>query len=169
MLKKFVLILMCVLPLAGFAQTLKFGNVNSAEIFEAMPEKATIQKELDALNAQYEKDLTKLHDEYQRKVSDFVAQQDSLPETIRTRRAQEINDIEQRIQNFRQVAYQDIQQAQNTKLQPVFEKISKAIKEVGEENGFTYIFDLSNSGIVYYSPTNTVDVAPMVKAKLGIK
>ena len=169
MLKKLIIAILCFLPLATFAQTLKFGNVNSAEIFEAMPEKATIQKELDALNAQYEKDLSNLYDEYQRKTSEFIAQQDSLPETIKTRRAQEINDIEQRIQNFRQIAYQEMQQAQSTKLQPVFEKISKAIQEVGEENQFTYIFDLSNSGIVYFSPTNTVDVAPLVKAKLGIK
>lgn len=169
MLKKLIVIALCMLPFVGFAQTFKFGNINSAEVFELMPEKATIQKDMEALNQKYEKELQKMGEEYERKVSELVAGKDSLPENIRTRRAQEIGELEQRIQNFRQVASQDFQQQQNTKLGPVFEKISKAIKEVGAENGFTYIFDLSNSGIVYFSEQNTVDVLPLVKAKLGLQ
>ncbi|MEG1616757.1 MAG: OmpH family outer membrane protein [Bacteroidales bacterium] len=169
MFKKLVVIIMCMLPLATFAQNFKFGNINSMEVFDAMPEKNTIQKELEALNTKYEGELQKMGEEHQRKVSDFLAAQDSLPENIKQRRAQEIGELEQRIQNFRQVAAQDFQQQQQTKFQPVFERISKAIKEVGQENGFTYIFDLSNSGILFFSETNTVDCLPLVKAKLGLK
>lgn len=169
MLKKLVVFVMCLMPLATFAQNFKFGTVSASEIFEAMPEKAAIQKDLDALNQKYEKELQKMGEEYQRKVSDLVGAQDTLPENIRTRRAQEIGELEQRIQNFRQVAGQDFQQQQQAKLQPVFEKISKAIKEVGEENNFTYILDLDNGGVLYFSPTTTVDVLPLVKTKLGLK
>ncbi len=169
MLKKLVVFVMCMMPFVGFAQNLKFGNINSAEVFELLPERATIQKEMEALNTKYEKELQKMGEEYERKVSELVAGKDSLPMNIRERRAQEIGELEQRIQNFRQVAAQDFQQQQNMKLAPVFEKISAAIKAVGEENNFTYIYDLSNSGILYFSPTTTVDVLPLVKAKLGLK
>ena len=169
MLKKFVVAAMCLLPVAGFAQNFKFGNINSQEIFEAMPERQTIQQEMEALNSKYEKELQKMGEEYEKKVSDLINAKDSLPENIKTRRAQEISELEQRIQNFRQVAYQDFQQQQQQKMAPVFEKISNAIKAVGQENGFTYIFDLSNSGILYYSEQNTVDCLPLVKAKLGLK
>ncbi|MEG0949154.1 MAG: OmpH family outer membrane protein [Bacteroidales bacterium] len=169
MFKKLIVAALCMLPFVGFAQTFKFGNINSAEVFELMPERATIQKDMEALNAKYEKELQKMGEEYEKKMSDLIAAKDSLPENIRTRRAQEIGELEQRIQNFRQVAGQDFQQQQNAKLGPVFEKISKAIKEVGTENNFTYIFDLSNSGIVYFSEQSTVDVLPLVKAKLGLK
>lgn len=169
MFKKLIVPVLCMLPFVGFAQTFKFGNINSSEIFELMPERTTIQKDMEALNLKYEKELQKMGEEYEKKVSDLIAAKDSLPENIRTRRAQEIGELEQRIQNFRQVAAQDFQQQQNAKLAPVFEKISKAIKEVGAENGFTYIFDLSNSGIVYFSEQNTVDVLPLVKTKLGLK
>ena len=171
MFKKLAVFLMCILPLAAFAQNFKFGNINTAELIELMPEKAAITKELEALNKQYEDDLTRLYGEYEKKVADFVASRDSLPQTIQERRAQEIGDLEQRIQQFRQVASQDFQKKQQEKFAPVFEKVSKAIKDVGQENQFTYIFDLSNqgSGIVYFSEHNTVDVLPLVKAKLGLK
>ena len=171
MFKKLIVLAICLLPLAVFAQTFKFGNINTAELIELMPEKATITKELEALNKQYEDDLTRLYGEYEKKVADFVASRDSLPVTIQERRAQEIGDLEQRIQSFRQVAAQDFQKKQQEKFAPIFEKVSKAIKDVGDENGFTYIFDLSKqaAGIVYYSETNTVDVLPLVKTKLGLK
>ncbi len=169
MLKKLVVFALCMLPLVGSAQTFKFGNINSAEVFELMPERTTIENDMKALNEKYEKELQKMGEEYERKVSELVAAKDSLPMNIRERRAQEIGELEQRIQNFRQVAAQDFQQQQNAKLGPVFEKISNAIKAVGEENGFTYIFDMSNSGIVYSSTTTTQDVLPLVKAKLGLK
>ncbi len=169
MLKKLVVFALCMLPLVGSAQTFKFGNINSAEVFELMPERATIENEMKALNEKYEKELQKMGEEYERKVSELVGAKDSMPMNIRERRAQEIGELEQRIQNFRQVAAQDFQQQQNAKLGPVFEKISKAIQEVGQENGFTYIFDMTNSGIVYSSPTMAQDVLPLVKAKLGLK
>ncbi|MGL4292066.1 MAG: OmpH family outer membrane protein [Bacteroidales bacterium] len=169
MFKKLIIAALCMMPFVGFAQTFKFGNINSAEVFELMPEKQAFQKDMEALNKKYETELQKMGEEYQKKMSELINAKDSLPENIRTRRAQEIGELEQRIQNFRQVAEQDFQQQQNAKLGPIFEKISKAIKEVGAENSFTYIFDLSNSGIVYFSEQNTVDVLPLVKTKLGLK
>ena len=169
MLKKLIIFTLCLMPFLASAQTFKFGNINSAEVFELMPEKVSITKELEALNKQYENDLTKMHEEYEQKVAEFISNKDSLPETIQQRRAQEIGDLEQRIQSFRQVAQQEFSAKQQQALAPVFEKISNAIKSVGEENGFTYIFDLNQAGIVYFSEANTVDVLPLVKTKLGIK
>lgn len=169
MFKKLVIAMMCMLPFASFAQNFKFGNINSAEVFDAMPEKAVAQKELDALSAKYEAELQKMSEEFQRKMSDLIASQDSLPENIKQRRSQELGELEQRIQNFRQASIQEFQQQQQAKVQPIFEKITKAIKEVGDENGFTYIFDLNQPTILYFSEQNTVDVLPLVKTKLGLK
>ena len=38
-------------------------------------------------------------------------------------------------------------------MQPVFDKINVAIKAIGEEEGFDYIFDTVNANIVYASPS----------------
>ena len=169
MKKIFVLLAALVLlPLAANAQ--KFGNINMNDVFEAMPERTQIQKDLEALQAKYESELTKMGDEYQKKVSDFLAQQDSLAESIARARAEEIDQLQQRIQNFREMAAKDMQSQQQQKVGPVIEKINRAIQAVGEKNGFTYIFDTANGGqIVYFSPSQCVDVLPLVKAELGLK
>lgn len=169
-MKKFFVLLaaLVMLPLAAEAQ--KFGNINMNDVFEAMPERTQIQKDLEALQAKYESELTKMGDEYQKKVSDFLAQQDSLAESIARARAEEIDQLQQRIQNFREMAAKDMQSQQQQKVGPVIEKINRAIQAVGEKNGFTYIFDTANGGqIVYFSPSQCVDVLPLVKAELGLK
>jgi outer membrane protein len=52
---------------------------------------------------------------------------------------------------------------------PVTDKADKAIKDVGKENGYIYIFDLSQNQIVYFDESKSTNVMPLAKAKLGLK
>jgi outer membrane protein len=75
--------------------------------------------------------------------------------------------MQQRIANFEQVAQQDLQQQQQTLIQPVLEKANNAIKEVAEENDFVYIFDVSRGNPVFFSD-KSIDILPLVRTKLGL-
>lgn len=167
-MKKIMLFAVCAM-LAITASAQKFGNINMGEVFESMPERAQIQKEMEDLQAKYETELSKMGDEYQKKVSDYVAEQDKLEKNIAEARAQEIDQLQQRIQNFREMAAKDLQTQQQSKVAPIIDKINKAIQAVGEKEGFTYIFDLSANNILYFSPSQCVDVLPLVKKELGIQ
>ncbi len=167
-MKKIMTLAVCAM-LALTANAQKFGNINMGDIFEAMPERAQIQKEMEDLQAKYETELSKMGDEYQKKVSDYVAEQDKLEKNIAEARAQEIDQLQQRIQNFREMAAKDLQTQQQTKVAPIIDKINKAIQAVGEKEGFTYIFDLSANNILFFSPSQCVDVLPLVKKELGIQ
>lgn len=167
MKKLMIIAALAMVTLTASAQ--KFGNINMGEIFDAMPERAQVQKEMEDLQAKYETELTKMGDEYQKKVSDFVAEQDKLEKNIAEARAQEIDQLQQRIQNFREMAAKDLQGQQQAKVAPIIDKINKAIQAVGEKEGFTYIFDLTQGNILFYSPAQCVDVLPLVKKELGIQ
>lgn len=169
MKKLFLAAALCVITLAANAQTFKFGNIDMNAIFEAMPERAQIQKEMEELQAQFETELTKLSEEYQSKVSKFLEEQESLEKTIAEARAQEIQQLQDRITQFRDTAARSLQAQQQQKVTPIIEKINKAVQAVGEKNGFTYIFDLSQGNILFVSQTQCVDCLPLVKAELGIK
>lgn len=167
-MKKFLIIAACAM-LAVTASAQKFGNINMGGIFEIMPERAQIQKEMEDLQAKYETELSKMGDEYQKKVQDFMAERDNLEKNIADARAQEIDQLGQRIQNFREMAAKDLQTQQESKVAPIIDKINKAIQAVGEKEGFTYIFDLSQGNILFFSPSQCVDVLPLVKKELGIQ
>jgi len=107
-----------------------------------------------------------MQDEYQKKYSDYIAQQDSLTENIKLRRMQEIQDIQERINNFVQVAEQDVQKKQQELFTPIQQKVQATIKAVGDEKGYMYIIDPS---VLLYIGTSGVDATPLVKSKLGLK
>ena len=168
-MKKILILAVCALMAVTTASAQKFGSINMGEVFEAMPERAQVQKEMEDLQAKYETELSKMGDEYQKKVNDYLAEQEKLEKNIAEARAQEIDQLQQRIQNFREMAAKDLQQQQQTKVAPIIEKINKAIQAVGEKEGFTYIFDLSQGNILYFSPTQCIDILPLVKKELGIQ
>ena len=168
MLKKFALLALCALPFSLFAQDAKFGHINSQEIISAMPEVANIEKDVDAIGKQYEGEIMKMQEEYNAKVKEFQEKQDSMPEGIKKVRVAEIQEIETRVNTFRQNAYQEIQKKQQELFVPIREKVTKAINDVAVEGKFTYIIDLGSQAIIYKSPTSN-DITAAVKKKLALK
>lgn len=164
-MKKLIVLLFMILPLGAIAQEVKIAFVNTQEVFMAMPEVSSMEKQMADLNEKYKLELKQMQDEYQKKYSDFIAQQDSLTENIKLRRMQEIQDIQGRMDNFMQVAQQDVQKKQQELIQPIQEKIQKAIKSVGDEKGYTYIID---PAALLYTGSNAIDATTFVKTKLGL-
>jgi outer membrane protein len=170
MTKKIVLALICLIPFAAFAQDLKFGYYNRAEIFQSMPETVEAIKKLDKITQSYEAEIVKIQDEYQKKGSEYIASRDTLDEPIRARRETEIQDIQQRLQSFYQDSQTDVKNKQQEFISPINKKLDEVVKSVGAENGFTLIFDVSaNSGLSYWSPDKCIDATNLIRAKLNLK
>ena len=166
-MKKLLLALMMLLPMAAMAQA-KFGHVNTQEIIQAMPEFATARTEIEALTKQYEADLKSMQDELQKKGDAFEKEQATLPDNIKQRRQQELQDMYQKIQQSYQDNQQALAKAQQEKMQAITTKVVDAIKEVGQAGGYVYIMEMG-AGIPYISTTLSTDVTAQVKAKLGLK
>lgn len=79
---------------------------------------------------------------------------------------QELQELNDKVQQFRQTASEDIERQQQTLMAPIQERIKTAIKAVGQENNFTFI--LFNE-VPAYVGSEVVDVTPLVKTKLGIQ
>lgn len=167
-MKKFIICALCALcGLTAQAQA-KFGHVNTQEIIQVMPEFATARTEIEALTKQYEADLKLMQDELQKKGEAFDKEQATLPDNIKQRRQQELQDMYQKIQQSYQDNQQALQQAQNEKMQAITTKMLDAIKKVGEEGGYVYIMEVG-AGIPFINTTISTDVTTQVKAKLGLK
>ena len=168
-MKKFIICALC--AICGFTTAnaqAKFGHVNTQEIIQAMPEFTTARTDIEKLTQQYEADLKSMQDELQKKAEAFEKEEATLPENIKTRRNQELQDLYQRIQQTYQDNQQALAKAQQEKMQAITTKVLDAIKAVGQEGGFVYVMDMS-AGIPYISTTLSSDVTAQVKAKLGLK
>ncbi|MBR8536505.1 OmpH family outer membrane protein [Carboxylicivirga mesophila] len=148
------------------AQDLKFGHINIQELVMQLPEKVAADQELQAEATKLQEQLQVMQQDLQKKYTDYMSQRDSLPDLIRATKEKEIQDYEQRMQQYSQMAQQTIGQKEQQLLQPIITKVQKAIDEVGQEQGLIYIFDISSQVVVYHS-SKSIDCAPLVKTKLG--
>ncbi|GHT12883.1 hypothetical protein FACS189426_16930 [Bacteroidia bacterium] len=167
MYKKIVLFALLMIPVTMFAQEIqKNAHINYQEITSVMPEIAQLQDSLKSTAATLEAELTGMKDEYNTKLTDWLEKQNTLAESIKLRRQQELSDYQDRIQNFQEYAGVMLQQLQQTLAAPIQEKVMKAIKDVATENHYTYVFD--SVSLLFISP-QAIDATPLVKAKLGLK
>ena len=168
-MKKFIICAIC--AICGFTTANaqgKFGHVNTQEIIQAMPEYTKAKSEIEALTAQYEADLKSMQDELQKKAEAFEKEQATLPENIKQRRNQELNDMYTKIQQSYQDNQQALAKAQQEKMQAITTLVLDAIKSVGQAGGYVYIMEMG-AGIPYISTTLSTDVTAQVKQKLGLK
>ena len=153
----------------ALAQNLKFGHINRTELIQAMPEFDSARVTLEKLNTELSNTAELLQVELNNKYETYLKESKNLTDLVRQTKEQELNDAQKRLTDFQTNAQTTIQEKQVALFTPITEKADKAIKEVGKDNGFIYIFDLSGQVIAYFDETKSVNVMSLTKAKLGLK
>jgi outer membrane protein len=162
---KRILILSAAIMLSavGFSQKANFAHVNTATIFESMPERETAKNAVEKYAKQLEEQLQALSVELEDKYNIYVESAETMPTSVKQTKEKELADLQQRIQNFQISAQSDLQEKEQTLLEPIYNKIQNAIKAVGEEEGYLYIFD--ESTLLFHSSTS-IDITAKVQKKI---
>jgi len=171
-MKRFIglLALVAFMPLTSSAQNFKFGHINSEELIQALPEFDSATAKLEKYRKELVNYLELMSVELNNKSDAYNKESKNLTDLVKQTKEQELIDLNRKIQEFQTNAQQNLQDKQVELFQPIYTKVDKAIKDVGKENGFTYIFTVGQgSPLVFFDETKSTNVMPMVKAKLGIK
>ncbi len=156
MIKKLLIAIFIALPMSAFAQ--KFAVINTQQLMESMPEIKNVNEQMEAASKKYEDEFSKLQEEFQKKYEEFQALDANTPQTIKDRRMQEMQELDAKVQQFRQTATQDLQRQQ--------QQLMKAIQGVGAEGNYTFVFE---NMVPVYVGTDVTDITDTVKARLGVK
>ena len=151
----------------SFAQTLKFGHIDSGALIQMMPQTKQADSTLKRFGESLDAQLKGMTAEYQSKLQAYQSKADSLPDLIRTTKEKELGDLGQRIQDFQQTAQESIQKKKEEIYGPILKKAEDAIKEIAKEKSYSYIFDTSLGSVIYAQESD--NIMPLVKARLGIK
>src|SRR4030065_2920558 len=145
-MKRFIgiLALIVFMASAGQAQNMKFGHINSDELIRALPEFDTANANLEKFRQELVNALELMTVELNNKSDAFTKESKNLSELVRQNKEQELIDMNRRIQEFQANAQEQLQNKQVELFQPIYTKVEKAIKDVGKENGFLYIFDIAD-------------------------
>jgi outer membrane protein len=167
-----IAVLTIFVALAGqnsIAQTFKFGHVNSDELIQALPDFDTAKIKLEKFQKELVNYLDLMSVEYNNKQEAYNKDSKNLTDLIRKTKETELQDLGRKIQEFQTNAQQQMQDKQVEFFQPVYAKVDKAVKDVGKENGFLYIFDVAKGALLYFDESKSTNVMPLCRAKLGLK
>lgn len=167
-MKRILMIALALMPLMLMAQA-KIAVVNSQELFNLLPEKAIAEAQLKALSEKYHAEYELLRGEFDKKYADYqtVAADASMPETIKDRRIQELQESDKKMREFERRAADDIAAQREALTKPISDKVQAAIRTAGAQGGYDLVLDTAVTPVAYTGP-NTTDITPMVKTLLGL-
>ena len=161
-MKKIVIIalLLVLSSLGGYAQ--RFAYVDSDYILKHIPEYNSSQKQLDALSAQWQKEVDVKFASIEGMFKAYQADQVLLTDEMRKSRENEIVEKEKEAKEFQ------LFQVRTKLIKPIQDRVSKAIQAVADAQQLDMIFD-KNSEITLLYASPRLDKSNDVISKLGYK
>ncbi len=174
-MKRIFLTLTALIILGSFsANAQKVGYCEIEKIISIMPEyeqaKAKLEGEMQEIQNQAEEMQVEFNNKY-KEYTDNLALDDNDPKkwspAIQQVKEQELQQLQQRIQDFQLTAQQSFQDRQLELIQPITDKVDSVLDVIMAEDGYLYIIkDLS---IIQVNKKKVDDVGPKVKQKLGLQ
>ena len=149
------------------AMTMKFGFLSYEEVMKAMPEYATMQKNLAELRAQYEAEQQRVEDDFNRKYEEFLDGQASYPKTILQKRQSELQEMLEKNIAFKQESQQLLSNAEATMLDGLKSTITTTLVMLGQERGYAFILNTDQNAVPFINPAVGEDITKDVISTLN--
>ncbi len=163
----FIALLLGLWSTAGFSQ--KFGYLNSAALLAEVPEVKQADANLKAFQTQLMKKGQEMAKDLQEKAALLERKKEQGTISPRDYQAQmaKLQEEEEAIGKYEQEVYARLAKKREEEYRPILDRVNKAMEEVAREHDFLLVFDSSTQVVVYAE--ESLDLTPLVKAKLGIK
>ncbi|HEY9562093.1 MAG TPA: OmpH family outer membrane protein [Anseongella sp.] len=157
----------CCFLFGGLSQAqaqVKIGYLNTSELISLMPETKAADSQFNAFAQKLQETLQPMQKDLQSKFEAYQKEQATLADAVKQSREQEMQDLNQRIDQFQLKSQQDMQKKREELMSPILEKVQAAIKTVADANNYTYILDAS---AILHGPEGD-NVLELLKKELGI-
>jgi outer membrane protein len=140
---------------------------------QLMPEVDTVKNKIQIFANELELSIEEMQVEFNKKMDAFQKSRTTLSPEAQVSQERELNDMRTRVMTRMNDAESEYVAESQRLMEPIRVKIIAAIKKVGKDNGFIYIFDTANNSTNYVIPfVNTekaINVIDLVKSELGVK
>jgi outer membrane protein len=153
----------------AFAQ--RFAFVDSDYILKHIPDYLSVQKQLNALQDEWQKQIDAKFAEVDRLYKAYQADVVLMTPDMKKRREDEIAQKEKDAKDFQRLKFGpdgELTQRSNALIKPIQDRIAKAIQAVAESDNLDMIFDKNSEVIMLYANPR-YDKSADVITKLGLK
>lgn len=150
----FPFLAIAVLGVSAAGAEQKIGYIDSDILRDKMPEFKDMQRQLDRLKQQYEKEVMDRQSELMKLQEDFRKQELLMSDARKVEMQSQFEESTLELQQFTQDKFGPAGELFNKNRElgePIFIMINDAIAEIAGEKGFDFIFDVAISGAIVYA------------------
>lgn len=141
---------------------LKIGYLSYEGALKAMPDYALQQQKLADLKAEYDKELKRVEDEFNRKYEEFLDGQKDFPKTILYKRQTELKELMERNVAFRANSRRELAEAERAAMAPLRQQLNAELAKIARKHGFALILNTDADACPYIDPLMGQDINQLV-------
>jgi outer membrane protein len=154
---------------AATGQTPRVGFVNSAKIFQEIPEARAAEKQLEAFAKPVQDSLAMMQKSIEERIDEYQKKEAMMTETAKRTAQQEIQSLSGQARDYAQRKDTELAQHREKVLGPLKDKVLKAIERVAKEERYTFVFDQTEQVqvLLYGDPNHDLTFKVIDKLKRG--
>jgi Skp family chaperone for outer membrane proteins len=141
-------------------QAVKIGVVNSQEVLEKSSEGKKVMNQLQDKDKKNQAELSRRDEEIRQLQTKLSTQRLTLTQEALMNISSDLEKKQTDRKRFAEDTYREMQELTQRFFQRIQAELLPIIEQIGTEKGLDIIFDLRNSGAVYYNPA--VDITQEV-------
>ena len=148
----------------SFANAQKIAHLSLDSLISLMPETKTAKEAAQEYLKGIDAESIAMQSELENKYKDYLEKEATMSDLLKKTKQDDLNQLQRRIEDFKQQAQQDYQRKTAELTAPIMDKAKKGIEAVAKEGAYKYVLDTS-VGTVLYSEASD-DILMAVKKKL---
>ena len=149
-------------PATSQAAALRYGYLSVDSVLHSLPDYTIAKHKLSDLKAKYDAEMKRVEDEFNTKYQFFLQDQQELAPSILQKRQAELQELMDKNVAFKAKARQLLQEAEPEALSPIRDKVTTAIRLVGEQRGLALVLNTDNNAAPFLNPTFGEDITAAV-------
>ena len=162
---------MVLMGLSGYAQTettgFKFGYLSIDSVLQSMPEYAQMQQDMATMRQQYEAEMKRVENDFNKKYEEFLDGQKNFPKTILQKRQSELQEMLDKNIAFKKESLQMLNDTEKTQKDVILMMIDMAVKTIGMQRGYAFILNTDANATPWLNPALGEDITKAVKEMLN--
>ena len=170
-MKKIILIACSFLLFASVGLAQKYAIIDTRYILDKMPDYSKAQKQLDAVAADWQKDIDARQLALDKMYKDFEAEQVMLSEDLKKKRENQLFLKEKELRDLQRQRFGfegDLFKKRQELIKPIQDKVYNAVQKISVQRGYDFVLEKSE-GITIIFADPKLDKSEDVLRELGVK
>jgi outer membrane protein len=142
--------------------SIRFGYLSYAQALRTMPGYALVQEKMAGLRQQYEAEMQRVTDEFNRKYEEFLEGQHEFPKTILQKRQTELQELMTRNVAFKEESRRQLADAEREALAPLKIRLAETVARIANEHGLALVVNTDSDACPYINPAWGEDLNQIV-------